>query len=67
MKKLYRSRNNNVISGVLGGVAEYFGVDPMIVRLIFLFVVFLTGVFPALIVYFIAILAVPFEDRSKTS
>lgn len=32
-KKLYKS-NNRKISGVCGGVAEYFGIDPMIVRLI---------------------------------
>ena len=32
-KKLYRS-NNRKICGVCGGVAEYFGIDPMIVRLI---------------------------------
>ena len=33
MKKLYKS-NNRMICGVCAGVAEYFGIDPMIVRLI---------------------------------
>ncbi len=33
MKRLYRSRNNAILGGVAGGIAEYFGVDPTIVRL----------------------------------
>lgn len=37
-KRLYRSRTNRVIAGVCGGLGEYFGIDPIIFRLIFLFV-----------------------------
>jgi len=33
MKKLYRSKENRMICGVCAGVAEYFNVDPTIVRL----------------------------------
>lgn len=33
-KKLYRSSTNKVICGVCGGIGEYFGVDPTIVRLV---------------------------------
>ena len=33
-KKLYRSSTNRVICGVCGGLGEYFGVDPTVVRLI---------------------------------
>ncbi len=32
-KRLYRSRNERVIGGVCGGIAEYFGVDPTLVRI----------------------------------
>ena len=32
-KRLYRSRDNSMISGVCGGLAEYFDVDPTLVRL----------------------------------
>lgn len=35
MKKLYRSRTNKVVAGVAGGVAEYFDIDPVIVRIVF--------------------------------
>jgi phage shock protein C len=34
-KKLYRSRNNRMIFGVCSGLAEFFGIDATIVRLIF--------------------------------
>ena len=33
-KRLYRSRTNRIICGVCGGVGEYFGVDPTIIRLL---------------------------------
>ncbi len=34
-RKLYRSRNNRMIAGVCAGLAEYFGVDPTVIRLLF--------------------------------
>ncbi len=35
MKKLQKSKDNEILFGVLGGVAEYFGIDPVLVRVIF--------------------------------
>lgn len=32
-KKLYKSNSNKMIAGVCGGVAEYFGIDPTLIRL----------------------------------
>ena len=34
-RKLYRSRTNRMIAGVCSGLAEFFGIDPTVVRLIF--------------------------------
>ncbi|MDD6283378.1 MAG: PspC domain-containing protein [Oribacterium sp.] len=34
MKKLYRSRENRMIAGVCGGIAEYFNIDPTLIRLL---------------------------------
>ena len=34
MKKLYRSNSSCMIAGVCGGIAEYFNIDPSIVRII---------------------------------
>ena len=35
-KQLFRSRKNKLIGGVCGGLAEYFDIDPVIVRVIFI-------------------------------
>ena len=40
MNKLYRSRNNSIIAGVCGGLGNYFGIDPTILRLLFVFLAF---------------------------
>lgn len=34
-RKLYRSRTNRMIFGVCAGLAEFFGIDPTVVRLVF--------------------------------
>ena len=39
-KKLYRSKTDKMISGVCGGLAQYFGVDATVVRLVFALLVF---------------------------
>lgn len=39
-KKLYRSHDNKIIGGVAGGLAEYFDIDPVIVRIIFVVAAF---------------------------
>ena len=43
MKKLYRSRINKKLCGVCGGVAEYFEIDPTIVRLLLIIFVLCGG------------------------
>ncbi len=56
-KKLYRSRESRVIGGVCGGIGEYFEIDPVIVRLVFLILFFVFGV--GLITYIIAWIIIP--------
>lgn len=51
-KKLYRSRDDRMIAGVCGGLAEYFNVDSSLVRLAVLFIFLFQGV--GLIAYIIA-------------
>lgn len=58
-KKLYRSKNNKVISGVCAGIAEYLGVDPTIVRLIYILLTIFTAVAPFVLIYLIMWLIVP--------
>ncbi len=50
-KKLYKSKDKKV-SGVCGGIAEYFDIDPTLVRLIWALTVFFTGA--GIIAYIIA-------------
>jgi Putative stress-responsive transcriptional regulator len=42
-KKLYRSRTDRMVGGVCGGLAEYFNVDPTIIRLLFVLGLVLVG------------------------
>ena len=57
-KRLYRS-NERKIAGVCGGIAEYFGVDPTIIRLVWVIGTILTGFFPGLIAYILAWIIIP--------
>jgi len=43
-KKLYRNEHNRVLGGVCSGLAEYFELDPTLVRLLFAFTFFIMGV-----------------------
>lgn len=56
-KKLYRSRQNKLLAGVAGGIAEYFDIDPVIVRA--LFVVSTIGWGISLIAYLVLWIIVP--------
>jgi phage shock protein C len=60
MKKLYRSRTDKKIAGVCAGIAEYFDIDPTIVRIIFV-ILLLPGGFPGLIPYLILWIVIPEE------
>ena len=55
-KKLYRNPGNKMIAGVCSGLAEYIGIDPTIVRLIWALVA-LSGA--GLIAYLIAAIIIP--------
>lgn len=57
MKRLYRSRTNKVIAGVCGGLAEYFKIDPVILRVIFLLIALPGGI--SILVYFIFWIVMP--------
>lgn len=59
MKKLYKSRENRVIWGVIGGIGEYFEVDPVILRVGWIFLFFATGIVPGIIAYILAALIIP--------
>ena len=63
-KKLYRSQKDRMVGGVCGGLGEYFGIDPTLVRLLFVFFALAGG--PGLIAYLIFLIVVP-DESSQTS
>jgi len=63
-KRLYRSREDNKIAGVCGGIAEYFAIDPTIVRVIAVLLL-LPGGFPGFIPYVILWVVVPLRPKGK--
>ncbi len=62
-KKLYRSRDDRMLAGVCGGLAEYFGIDTTLVRVAWVLVFFLGG--SGFIAYIICYFVFPEEPKSK--
>src|SRR5713101_8120893 len=56
-RRLYKSRHNRIIDGVCGGIAEYFGVDPTIVRILWVLISLLGG--SGLVLYIVAMIVMP--------
>ena len=64
-RRLYRSRDERLIGGVCGGLAEYFGIDPLIVRIITVGLVFAGGA--GFLAYLAAWLLVPDADGASVA
>ncbi len=62
--RLYRSRSDRMIWGVCGGLAEYFGIDPTIVRIIAVLLAFANGA--GILAYIILAIVVPLENSQVT-
>ncbi|MEW6610204.1 MAG: PspC domain-containing protein [Patescibacteria group bacterium] len=68
--KLYRSRENRMIAGVCGGLGEYFQIDPVLIRVLFVMAALWGGIgFLCYLVMWIVILEepLPLEERMKRS
>ena len=62
-KRLYRSRKDRVLFGVCGGIAEYFNIDPTIIRLVWVIMTLIYGV--GILLYIILTLIVPKEPLEE--
>ena len=60
-KKLTRSKNK-IITGVCAGIADYFDLDPTIVRLGYVLLSIFTAVLPGVVFYIIASIVMPMEN-----
>jgi phage shock protein C len=56
-RKLYRSQENRMIGGVCGGMAEYFSIDPNLMRILWVILAFLGG--SGIIVYIASLVIIP--------
>jgi len=63
-KRLYRSQSDRMIWGVCGGLAKYFDMDPVIIRIIFVLLVFANGL--GIPIYIIMTIVVPLEGSKTT-
>jgi phage shock protein PspC (stress-responsive transcriptional regulator) len=59
-KKLYRSRTNRMIAGVCAGLGSFFGIDPTVVRLVFVAGALL-GFGSFVLIYLVLFIVVPEE------
>ena len=60
---LYRSRNNKIIAGVCGGLADWLGWNPTLVRVAYVLVSILSAAFPGILVYIILWFVMPKAPR----
>jgi phage shock protein C len=58
-RPLRRSRTNRQIAGVIGGLAEYFRLDPTLLRIIYVVGSIVSAAFPGLLVYVLLWLLIP--------
>ena len=63
VKRLYRSGKEKILGGVCGGIAEYFNVDPTIIKIIWILIVL--GYGAGIIAYIIAWIIIPKNPKHK--
>jgi len=63
MKRLFLSTTDKKLAGVCGGLAEYLGTDPTIIRLVTAVLALATAVIPVLLGYLLAWMIIPQAPR----
>lgn len=58
-KRLYKSRDNKILAGVMGGLGEYFDVDPVLFRVVYIAITMSTAVVPGIIAYVLMAIIMP--------
>lgn len=62
---LQRSREHHMIAGVCGGIAEWLGWSPTLVRILFVLVSVASAAFPGILVYIILWILMPERERQR--
>jgi len=60
-RPLRKSRTNRMIAGVVGGLAEYIGMDPTLARVLYVLISVFSAAFPGILVYLILLVVMPEE------
>ncbi len=58
-KKLYKSSDNKIIAGVMGGLGEYFEIDPVLFRVVYLGICAFTAFIPGIFAYVLMAIVIP--------
>ncbi len=61
-KRLYRYTDGSIFGGVILGFARYFSIDVVMLRVLFIFSVFITGFFPGVAGYIVALFIMPVKN-----
>ena len=64
-KQLVRSNSDRMIAGVCGGIAEYFGLDSSLIRVLFILIILLGG--SGIFIYFVLWIVLPLDSSSQKS
>lgn len=64
---LYRSNQQSMIAGVMGGIAERFGWNANLLRLIFVVISIMSAAFPGILVYLILWLVIPKRQQARVN
>lgn len=62
MKRLYRS-SDRIVAGVCGGIAEYFDIDPTLIRVVYVILSLFSVAFPGVLLYIILMIPIPNYDQ----
>ena len=66
-KRLFKSNIDKKICGVCGGIAEYFDLDPTLIRVVYVILSMFSAGFPGLLVYIILMILMPNYDQLPPS
>lgn len=61
-RRLYRSRNDRMVAGVCGGLADYAGMDSTVMRLLVALVILLSAILPGIVAYIIMAIVIPEQE-----
>jgi len=65
-RRLYRSRKDRKVAGVLGGIADYFGLDAAFIRVLYVIATVLTAFAPLMFLYVMMVFIIPVRPKTRS-